>query len=272
MANGLSQRRDSILTLLYQEGYVEVAALAEKLGVSEATVRRDLRSLADEGQLELSHGGASVAQKHDYSFISKSLRNIEAKRRIAQLASDLVQDGDQLFLDSGTTCFEMTKHLRARRGLSVIVSSTRMAQELVAPGLTVILLGGQYRPERMDMVGPLASATLDRLRGYKAFIGTDGLGMEFGPSSIDIESASLFGQAVQNARETLLLADHTKFHSPSLYRTMAWKDVTNIITDIEPDPNWTAFFAREGIHLYYPPDQNETAEPSALPSTQSSGV
>jgi hypothetical protein len=113
--------------------------------VSEATVRRDLHGLAAEGLLQLNHGGASVVRGSDHSFLSKLTQNVEAKQTIAQLAAQLVCDGEQLFLDSGTTCFAMTAFLRAKRGLSVIVNSIRTAQEL-APGINVLMLGGQYRP------------------------------------------------------------------------------------------------------------------------------
>ncbi|MFC1760556.1 DeoR family transcriptional regulator [Planctomycetota bacterium] len=95
----------------YQHGYVEVSVLSKNVGVSEATIRRALRNLTDQGLLELSHGGARVVRGADYSFLSKSFRNIEAKRVIDQLAAQGVRDGDQIFLDSGTTCFEMTQYL-----------------------------------------------------------------------------------------------------------------------------------------------------------------
>jgi DeoR/GlpR family transcriptional regulator of sugar metabolism len=157
-------------------------------------------------------------------------------------------------VDSGTTCFEMIGALRAKQGLSVIVNSIRTAQELYAPSLNVLLLGGQYRPDRLDTVGPMASASLERLRGYKAFFGSDGIGMDFGPTSIDIESASLFGQAVSNAKEAVLLVDQSKFDSPALYRIVKWDKVTTIVTDARPDDTWTHFFANEGIKVVFPQD------------------
>ena len=162
------QRKDVVLAQAYKNGHILVRDLSQSLGVSDATIRRDLHDLAAQGLLELTHGGARIIQTTDYSFLSKSMRNVEAKKTIARLASELVQDGDQIFLDSGTTCFEMTAHLRTRRSLCIIVNSIRTAQELQTPGLKVILIGGQYRPDRMDTVGPMAYQNLDNLRGYKA--------------------------------------------------------------------------------------------------------
>jgi DeoR family fructose operon transcriptional repressor len=253
------KRRDAILAQVYHHGHVEVGSLSHELGVSEATVRRDLRNLADEGLLDLNHGGASVSRTPDYSFLSKATRNLEAKRIVGRLAADLVSDGEQIFLDSGTTCFQMTGPLRGKRAISVIVNSIRTAQELFTPGLDVLLLGGHYRPDRMDAVGPMAAASLDQLRGYRAFFGSDGLGRDFGPTATDIDSASLFGQAVRSAREAVLLVDHSKFDAPALYRIAEWKSVSRVVTDIRPPEDWMAFFQQMGIQVAYAqPESSQT--------------
>lgn len=260
------RRRESILSQIYQQGHVEVGPLAKDLGVSEATVRRDLRTLADGGLLVLTHGGASVSRNSDYSFLSKVARNMEAKRTIGRMAADLVQDGEQIFLDSGTTCFQMAGFLRAKRGLSVIVNSIRTAQELFTPGLSVLLLGGQYRPDRMDAIGPMAAASLDQLRGYRAFLGSDGLGIDFGPTATDIDSASLFGQALKNAREAILLVDRTKFDAPALYKIAEWKAISRVITDARPSQDWMTFLQGAGIQVTYPDQVSPLSEePGAQP-------
>lgn len=248
----IQQRREGILALAYQEGHVSVSQLADQLNVSEATVRRDLHTLAAEGLLELSHGGAGVARNSDTSFLSKSMRNMEAKKTIARLASDLVQDGDQIFIDSGTTCFSMAAFLRARKRLSVIVNSVRTAQELEAPGINVLMLGGQYRPQRMDTVGPLALETLEHLRGYRAFLGTDGMNPDFGLTSVDIESAHLLRLAARNARESILLADSSKFDRPALYKIIDFQSVSTIVTEQKPSAQWMDFFHEYQINLLFP--------------------
>lgn len=252
MSPSRQERRETILSQVYQNGHVEVVPLSVDLGVSEATVRRDLRNLADEGLLELNHGGASVSRNSDFSFLSKVTRNLETKKVIGQLAADMVNDGEQIFIDSGTTCFQMAQFLRSKRSVSVIVNSIRTAQELFTPGLNVLLLGGQYRPDRMDAVGPMAAASLDQLRGYRAFFGSDGLGMDFGPTAKDIDSASIFGQAVKNAKEAVLLVDHSKFGDPGLYRIVEWSYVTKVVTDQHPAPEWSAFFDRANIEVVCP--------------------
>ncbi len=261
MTSTIQQRRDAILTEAYKSGHVSVRGIAEALDVSEATVRRDLHGLADEGLLTLTHGGATLIRNSDYSFISKSMRNIEAKRTIAQMASDMITDGDQVFLDSGTTCFEMTPFLRSKRSLSIIVNSIRTGQELYTPSLNVLMLGGQYRPERMDTVGPMAAEVLDRLRGYRAFLGTDGISKDFGLTSVDIDSAHIFTLAARNARECILLADSSKFDQPSLYKISDFTSISTVITEKKPSEEWENFFLSNNVKVIYPNKIKETKNP-----------
>ena len=254
-----NQRRQRILAALYEQRHVSARDLAQVLAASEATVRRDLKALAAEGEIELAYGGASLRRPSDYSFRSKGKRNVEEKRIIGRLAADLVGEDEQIFLDSGTTCFEMIPFLKSRRRLSIICSSARLAIEFDSPGVSVILLGGQYRPDRMDTVGSLATATLDQLRGYTCFIGADGLDRDFGPAAADLESADLNRRAVRNARRTILLADHTKFASASLCKIVDWDSVSRIVTDTSPTPDWADFFVSRGIQVDYPETpQNES--------------
>jgi DeoR/GlpR family transcriptional regulator of sugar metabolism len=256
------QRRDQILARIYELGHVEVKELAVAMTVSEATVRRDLRTLADEGRLELVYGGATLPRASDFSFRTKATRNVEAKRVIGRLAADLVADGAQIYMDSGTTCFEMCPHLRRRRGVSIIANSVRLASELGAvPDLSVLLIAGLYRPERMDTVGPLASTTIDQLRGFQAYIGADGLSLDFGITAADIESAHLYRQVIRNARETILLVDHSKFLSPSLFKICEFDTISIVITDQKPNPPWLEFLNDKGIEVIYP--QSDTIDREA---------
>ena len=243
------QRYEAILADAFSRGEVTVRDLSASLGASEATIRRDLHTLAERGELELVHGGAVLPRKGDFSFRSKARRNVEAKRLAGRLAADLIDDGDQIFLDSGTTCFEMAGHLKRKRGLSVIVNSARLALELDSPNLEVILLGGQYRPDRMDTIGPLAHAALDQLRGYAAYIGADGLSREFGLTAGDVESAYMYRLAVENAREVNLIVDHSKFAAASLCRIVGWERVTRVVTDRPPSPEWADFLKERNIEI-----------------------
>lgn len=246
------QRRQKILDEVFARRSVTVVDLASAVEASEATIRRDLKALADEGQIDLVYGGATIRRTSDYSFRSKQQRNTAAKQLIGQLAADLVRDNDQVFLDSGTTCFEMGPFLKRKRGLSIIANSARLAVELDTPNNNVILIGGNYRPDRMDSVGPLAASTLEQLRGYVCFVGADGVSMDFGPAAADVESAHFNRLAVLNSRETILLADQTKFATPSLFKIVDWDRISRVVTDARPSSDWIAFFENKGISVVVP--------------------
>lgn len=260
------QRRDLILKTAYARGSVDVKSLAREMGISEATVRRDLRLLAEENLIELVYGGATLPRSADFSFRARSLRNIEAKRTIGRLAAELVRDHDQIFMDSGTTTFEMCPFLRRRRGLSVIVNSARLAVELGSlPEIGIIVLGGQYRSDRNDLIGPLALSTLEQLRGYQAFIGADGLSTDFGVTASDIDSAHLYRQVIRHAREVVLLVDHTKLQAPSLYKITEFDSIACVVTDQQPDDAWCRFFEANGIRLIHPEATGMAAAATAVP-------
>ena len=238
MTSATRKRRDEILSQLLERGHVTVKDVADHLNVSEATIRRDLRALADGGQMELVYGGAVLPRNHDFSVQAKSLRHAEGKRTIGQIAATLVRDDDQILIDSGTTAFSMAEHLRRRR-----------------------MLGGHYRPDRADTVGPLALTALDQLRGYTAFIGVDGLSREFGLTASDIESAHLYRLAIRNAREAILLADHSKFQTPSLFKIVDWDPISRVVTDRMPSQEWVGFMAERGIDLLCPETLEHRTEP-----------
>ena len=226
------------------------------MDVSGATVRRDLKAMADEEGLLLVHGGATLPRQRDLSFRAKQLRAVEQKRIIGRLATALVRDGDQVFLDSGTTCSEMVPYLNKIHGVTVLANSARLALELNAPGLSVFLIGGEYRPDRMDTVGPMAMSTLNQVRGYVAFIGADGLSMDFGPSASDVASAHLHRLVVENAREAVLLIDSSKFGGASLFQIVDWSRISKVVTDRQPDEQWKRFFQEQDIEVIYPDESD----------------
>lgn len=269
MTYSTQQRKERILAKLHEHGHVAVKDLAVEMQISEATVRRDLKVLADENELMLVYGGASLAKNFYFSFHSKAMRNVEAKRSVGRLAATLVGDEEQIFLDSGTTSFEMAPFLKGKRGLAVIVNSARLVGELSSvPGINIITLGGHYRPDRMDTTGPLATTTLDQLRGYIAFIGADGLSMDFGPTASDVESAHLFRLAVRHARESILLVDHTKFQTPSLYKIVEWSSISKVVTDLPPAAEWVEFLKSRDIELVVPPAPTEGLRPEPIEITE----
>ena len=134
------------------------------------------------------------------------------------------------------------------------------ALELDGPSVQLFLVGGEYRPDRMDTIGPLAMTALNQVRGYTAFIGADGISMDFGPSANDLASADLHRLVVTNAAATVLLVDHSKFGGASLFQIIDWSHVDTVATDKEPDDAWKQFFAEKEINLVFPGSNGEETD------------
>ncbi len=252
MGQATSDRRKLIMSQLLEHKQVTVKELAEEMEVSDATVRRDLKVLAGEQGLKLVHGGATLPRERDFSFQARLMRAVEEKKIIGSLASKLISDGDHIFLDSGTTCSELVPYVKRLHEITILTNSARLALELNASGVQLFLIGGEYRPDRMDSIGPMAVSTLNQVRGYTAFIGADGLSTDFGPSASDLASAHLHRQVVANAFTTVLLVDQSKFGSASLFQIVDWSQISTVVTDKEPDDDWKQFFSDRNIIVIFP--------------------
>jgi DeoR family transcriptional regulator, fructose operon transcriptional repressor len=252
MSQATADRRKLIMAQLLEHKQVTVRDLAETMEVSDATVRRDLKALADEQGLKLIHGGAMLPRERDFSYQARMLRASQEKKVIGALAAMLLRDGDHVFLDSGTTCSELVPFVKKMHDITILTNSARLALELDASGVQLFVIGGEYRPDRMDTIGPMAVNTLNQVRGYTACIGADGLSMDFGPSASDLASAHLHRQVVANAVATILLVDHSKFGGASLFQIVDWSQISTVVTDKEPSPEWQEFLNDKDITVIYP--------------------
>lgn len=252
MSQATAERRKLIMSQLLEHKQVTVRELAAAMEVSDATVRRDLKVLADEQGLKLIHGGAALPRERDFSYQARLLRSSEEKKVIGALAATMIRDGDHVFLDSGTTCSELVRFVKKMHDITILTNSARLALELDASGVQLFLIGGEYRPDRMDTIGPMAVNTLNQVRGYTACIGADGLSMDFGPSASDLASAHLHRQVVANALSTVLLVDHSKFCNASLFQIVDWSQIATVVTDKEPGADWREFFNEKSITVVYP--------------------
>lgn len=247
------RRKDEILKILLEQGHVEVRAISERFNVSEATVRRDLRRMADEGILDLVYGGATLPRKGNYSVHTRQTQNVEAKRVIGKLAADLVQHEDSIFISSGSTCACMVPNLRRLRDLSIITNSNLVTAEIgEQTSFNILQLGGKFRAERMDLVGPFAEMVIEQLSGYRAFLGADGLDSRIGLTSTDIDTAHLYRRVIENASETTLLVDFTKFSAPALYKIIEIHAINRLVTDKPPNKHWAEILENNGIDLIVP--------------------
>jgi DeoR family transcriptional regulator, fructose operon transcriptional repressor len=244
MGHGFELRKKHILEKIEREGSILVKEIADELSISETTIRRDLNELDTAGVLKQVYGGAvrieSTIPGMRFSITNRSTRETEAKKKIGRCAASFVHDNDILYIDPGTTSWEMIPWLKSKHNLTIISNSVRLLQCIEYIGHhTIIQLGGNLRADRLDTVGSLVQLGIEQLRGYKAFQGGDGVDLEFGLSAVDHESAMIAKIILANARETYVLADHTKFENPSmLYKIVDIAEMDYLITDRALDQAW----------------------------------
>jgi DeoR/GlpR family transcriptional regulator of sugar metabolism len=257
MGHGFELRKRTILDRLEREGSILVKEIADELTISETTIRRDLNELHSAGLLKQVYGGAVRIDKNAFPVVSpitaRSTQETESKKRIGECAASLVNDGDVVYIDPGTTSWEMIPFIKDRKNLTIISNSVRLLLCLDSiRHHTIVQLGGALRPDRLDTVGSITQIGVDQLRGYKAFQGGDGLDLIFGLSAIDHESAMTAKAILSNAKETIILADHTKFENPSLlYKIVDIERINTLVTDKRVNAAWEEKCASANIRIVY---------------------
>lgn len=214
-------------------GQLSVAELAALTGASEMTIRRDLESLSDQGVLERYRGGARslLLRGEGPPYALRVHDAVEVKRRIAAEVAKLVAEGESVVIDSGTTCEEVAKALRGRR-LTVMPLSLHVANALVgAPGLTLLMPGGQVQDGELTMHGPLAEASLAALRFDTAVLGCCGLDTGNGLTAYDLPDAAVKRAAMAAARRTIVVTDSAKFSTTALAFVAPITALNAVVTD-----------------------------------------
>lgn len=227
-------RHSRILDLLTAQGEVQVAELASSLGVSDMTIRRDLDALALDGKVIRTHGGAALSGRvvFDFQFMQRTQEQEEAKRQIAEVATSLVQEGQSVLLDSGTTTLAVSRALKTKKRLTVITTSLPIASELQScEMIDLILLGGSLRREAPDLIGPLTESNLEQLKADVAFIGADAVDSNGQVYNQSMAVARMLTRMALAARKVYVVADSTKIGKTALARYGNVNGWGGLITD-----------------------------------------
>lgn len=220
-------------------GAVSLRELARVVQTSEVTVRRDVRALEAEGLLDRRHGGAVLPGgfTRESGFPQKSHLATAEKTAIADLAAGLVEEGEAIVVGAGTTTQELARRLARVPGLTVVTNSLLVAQALAhANRVEVVMTGGTLRGSNYALVGSGAEQSLQGLRVSRAFLSGSGLTAERGLSTSNMLSASVDRALVQAAAEVVVLADHTKLGTDTMFQTVPTDVITRLVTD-EPPPH-----------------------------------
>jgi len=246
-------RRRELAQVLSQDGEVSTAAAAERFGVSEMTIRRDLGVLEQSGVAVRSYGGAVAAQRisFEFAFDERRRRNLPQKRRIGRHAAGLVEPGQTVFLDTGTTTLQVAVALSAISvrctvaTSSLVIASTLWGKEAV----DLILVGGRVRRGSPDLVGPGTELMLDRLTADVAFIGSDGVDAARGSFAGNMETARVAERMAANARRVVVVADASKLGAAGGARYVAADGMDELITNRGADTEQVKALRAHGVRV-----------------------
>ena len=246
------ERRTLILEKLNTYGQVNVNDLSKDFGVSEVTIRNDLNQLEQKSALIRARGGAIKPTRVgvDFEISDKDKINFREKQRIGQRAAQLVEEGDTIILDSGTTTMELAKNLGEINNLTVITNALNIAMKLAEnKNINVIVPGGFLRKQSLSLIGTPAEKGF---RGYycdKLFLGVDGLDIDYGLSTPNVEEAHLNQVMIEYSEQVILLSDSSKFLRKSLAFICSLSAVHTIVTDDHIKPEDQRHIERLGIEL-----------------------
>jgi DeoR family transcriptional regulator, galactitol utilization operon repressor len=226
----MSEREKEIIRLLAGDPGISVTRMSELLNVSVVTIRSDLTDLEQKGVLVRTRGGAAPA--YHPNVLERQSLNMEAKSRIAQAAAAMVNDGDTIMIEAGTTTALVARHLLGKRFVNIVTNSTLILPfARTNPGIHLTVVGGEFRPASESMVGPLALAELERFHVRLAFVGTDGFSLEGGLTTHLVEGGEIVRRMAGRSELVVLVADSSKYGKVGFVRVLPVQGVHRLITD-----------------------------------------
>lgn len=243
-------RREDILRLLNQQPAMAVKDLSDQLDVSEMTIRRDLNKMEEEGVVKRCFGGVSLAKGLlvEQSIPVRAANMPAAKRRMAAMASQLVQDGDSVLLDSGTTILELAKLLASKR-ITIATSSLLIAMKACRGAASIHVSGGELDVGFQTLTGRKAEAFYESINCKYAFVSAGGVSLKRGITEFTEDAAALKQIMLAHSKVGVLMADTTKLETIQMFRAARLEDIDIVITDRVPPDEYMRFFEDSGIEL-----------------------
>jgi DeoR/GlpR family transcriptional regulator of sugar metabolism len=231
-----THRKQQILLLLKRNGQVIAKHVSKSMGVSEDTIRRDLRELAQEGLLQRVHGGALPASPAVADFAGREQLTPEGKVAIGRAAAQMIQPGQVVILDGGTTARQVARHIPLEMKAAVVTHSPTIALELVNhPDIEVILIGGRLFKHSVVAVGAAAIEAIAQVHADTYFMGVTGVHPKTGLTTGDYEEAAVKRALSHAAAETIVLASSEKLNAASRYAVVSLDEISGIITERTAD-------------------------------------
>ncbi|PWG14812.1 DeoR family transcriptional regulator [Streptomyces sp. V2] len=245
-----AERRDHLLGLLAREGKVVAKDVAAGLGISEDSVRRDLRDLAAEGLCQRVYGGALPVSPAVVDYAARQGVTPDGKRKVAAVAAGLVRPGSAVILDGGTTALAVARALPAGLDCTVITHSPTVATALLEhPAAEVFLLGGRIFKHSAVACGAAAVEAARNVSADLCLLGVTGVHPEAGLTTGDAEEAAMKRALAGRAAETYILASSEKIGAASRFRVLPWEDVSGVVTDADPRHAVLEQLAARGVEV-----------------------
>ena len=245
-----SQRKRFIIDVLQRDGQVIAKNLSRELNLSEDTIRRDLRELASDGLLQRVHGGALPASPALGDFNARLQVATDEKQSIGRAAARMVQSGQVVILDGGTTAVQLARHLPSALRATIVTHSPSVAVELVNyRDIEVILIGGKLFKHSVVSVGAAAIEAISQVRADVYFMGVTGIHPQFGLTTGDYEEAHVKRALSASAAETIVLASSEKLNAVSPHRIASLSEITGMVVDSSVKTKLLAPFARAGLSI-----------------------
>jgi DeoR/GlpR family transcriptional regulator of sugar metabolism len=244
-------RRHRILERVSEQQSIHIGELAQELGVSEMTIRRDVARLERDGFLRRTYGGATahVTRSLELAFNARALQHAGSKRLIGMAAAELVRDASTMFVGIGTTTEQFAYFLPARQDLMVITGSIPIASLLGTRSPRVVVLGGSVRRDELSCIGPVAAATVRRYHADVAVLGAAGLSVRHGLSELNDEEAEIQRLMAQHSDTLVVIADSTKLGCTAPVRVTGAERIDTLVTDDGAPPEELEQFRAAGTHV-----------------------
>uniref|UniRef100_UPI0040498297 DeoR/GlpR family DNA-binding transcription regulator n=1 Tax=Candidatus Planktophila sp. TaxID=2175601 RepID=UPI0040498297 len=245
------ERRLAIVEMAQKDGRVDVVNAASAFSVAVETIRRDLDVLQRRGLMRRVHGGAIALDRfsREYSVAERRSLNSEVKQKIAAVAVQYLPASGTIFVDAGTTTEFLFPFLRDKSELTVVTNSLILATDIGDSTTNVILLSGRIRPITLSAVGDLALNAMENFHADIAFLGTNGVDVNIGFTTPDSDESAVKRKMIAHARETILMADSSKFGKSFATRFAKLSEIDRVITDIGADNSSVQEMEKSGIEV-----------------------
>ncbi len=246
------ERRSKIMSILYEKRSILVQEAASSFGVTEETIRRDLKELESQGLLSRTYGGAVLL---DDTRVEAPLEiregiNIAGKDSIGKLAAGMIHDGDTIFLDASTSSLYVAKHIKNKKSLTVITNAERIILELAGcSDMTLISTGGTLRSNSLSYVGRATENAINNYYANKLFFSCKGFSPKSELTDSNEQESEIRKTMIRCSNQVVFLCDHTKFDKVGYINTAKLSDLHTIVTDAPFPDNWSAYLAGSPVRV-----------------------